>query len=53
MFTVVSSVFCVFLQVFQMRVSFVFMRMLQLLRLNVLKLDRALHLSPRFSAVSP
>jgi hypothetical protein len=50
MFTIVSSVFQVFLQIFQthvLNVSFVFRRMLQVLYLDVLKLDRVLHLSPR------
>ena len=53
MFTMVSNVFQVFLQVFQMHVSFVFRRMLQLLHLDVSKLDRVLHLSPRLFAASP
>jgi hypothetical protein len=56
MFIIVSSVFQVFLQVFQMHVSnvsFVFKRALQLLYLDVSKLDRMLHLPPRSSAVSP
>ena len=50
------SDFQVFLQVFHTHVSnilFVFSRMLQLLHLNVLELDRVLHLPPRLSAVSP
>ena len=45
--------FQVFLQVFQTHVSFVFRRILQLLHLNVSKLDRVLYLSPRISVVSP
>jgi hypothetical protein len=48
MFIMVSSVFHVFLQVFQTHVSnvsFVFRRILQLLHLDVLKPDRVLHLS--------
>jgi hypothetical protein len=52
MFTMVSSVFQVFLQVFRTHdsnVSFVFRSMLHL---NVLKLDRVLHLPPRSFAVS-
>jgi hypothetical protein len=50
MFTIVSSVFQVFLQMFEMQVSnvsFVFRRMLQVLHLDVSKLDRVLHLPPR------
>jgi hypothetical protein len=46
-----SSGFRVFLQVFQMHVSNVssdFRRMLQMLHLDVSKLDRVLHLHPRF-----
>ena len=53
MMDVITS--CV-LQVFQKHVSnvsFVFRRTLQLLHLDVSKLDRVLYLSPRFSAVSP
>ena len=45
-----SNVWCVFLQVFQMRVSnisSVFIRMLQVLYLNISKVDWVLHLSPR------
>ena len=56
MFTMVSIVFQVFLQVFQTYVSnvlFVFKRMLQLLYLDILKLDQVLHLPFRLSAVSP
>jgi hypothetical protein len=56
MFTIFSSVFSgilVFLQVFQTYVSNVFRRMLQLLHLDVSKLDRVLHFFPRLSAVSP
>jgi hypothetical protein len=56
MFTIVSSIFQVFLQVFQTHVSnvlFVFRRILQLLHLDVSKLDRVLHLPPRLSTVSP
>jgi hypothetical protein len=49
LFTIVSSVF----QVFQTYVLFVFKHILQLLYLNVSKLDRVLHLSPRLSVVSP
>jgi len=41
------------LQVFQKHVSFVFRRMLQLLHLDVSKLDRVLHIPPRLSAISP
>jgi hypothetical protein len=50
MFTMVSSVFQVFFQVFQTHVSSVssvFRRMLQVLRLDVSKVDRVLHLPPR------
>jgi hypothetical protein len=49
MFTIVSSVFQVFLQVFQMyvsNVSSILKRMLQVLHLNVSKVNRVLHLSP-------
>ena len=56
MFTMVSSVFQVFLQVFQMHIStvlFVFKCILQLLHLDVPKLDRLLHRPPRLSAVLP
>ena len=52
----VSSVFRVFLRVFRTHVSnvsFVFRRMLQLLHLDVSKLQRVLHLPPRFSVASP
>jgi hypothetical protein len=51
-----SSVFQVFLQVFQTyvsNVSFVFRLTLHLLHLDVSKLDRVLHLPPRLSPVSP
>ena len=41
------------LQVFQKHVSFVFRRMLQLLHLDVSKLDQVLYLPPRISTVSP
>jgi hypothetical protein len=49
-FVIVSSVFQVFLLVFQMHVSsvsFAFRHMLQVLHLNVLKVDWVLHISPR------
>jgi hypothetical protein len=48
--------FQVFLLVFQTHVSnssFVFMRMLQLLHLDISKLDRVLHLPPRLFTISP
>jgi hypothetical protein len=50
MFEKVSSVFQVFLHVLQMHVSsvlFVFRRMLQVLHVDVSKVDRVLHLPPR------
>jgi hypothetical protein len=56
MSTMVSNVFQVFLQVFQTHVSnisFVFRHMLQLLHLDVSKLDRTLHLPRCLSVVSP
>ena len=49
-FAMVSIVFHMFLQVFQMHVSSIlsgFKRMLQVLHVNVLKVDRVLHLPPR------
>jgi hypothetical protein len=49
-FVMVSSVFKVFLQVFQVHVSSVssvFKHMLQVLHLNVSKVDRLLHFPPR------
>ena len=49
-FAMVSIVFHVFLQVFQMHVSSIlsgFKRMLQVLHVNVLKVDQVLHLPPR------
>jgi hypothetical protein len=55
MFTMVSNVFEVFLQVFQTyvsNVSFVFRYMLHLLQLDVSKLDRVLHLTPRLCVVT-
>jgi hypothetical protein len=48
-FAMVSSVFQVFLQVFQIHVSSVssaFRHMLQLLHLNILKVDRVIYFSP-------
>ena len=57
MFIMVSSIFFrYFFQMLRTHVSnvlFILGRMLQLLYLNVSKLDQVLHLPPRLSAVSP
>jgi hypothetical protein len=48
-----SSVFQVFLHVFQQNVSSVSYAFRRMLHLNVLKVNRVLHLSHHFSATSP